>query len=230
MAVDLNADVGKIIKDLFAGKKSGKNATGKVEKDGSIFSSPAIKQSILKSILAVCVTIMLSYLVHNVTSNPIKKLTSDYKNSIELEEAITKMDLDTQNAKRMFKNNSKKINEIMPKFSNLHGSKTIFKQITQIASEYGLIIKNLNQTNRKNLDKPIKHSEVEILLEMNGYYPNYVSFKKKLAMQKPYLKTNREILLLNFNKSGERRIDITLALTDYAIEKEKYKEIVQASY
>jgi hypothetical protein len=225
--MDLNADIGKIISDLLSGKKrNDKNADGSNVSKKGFFENEVVKISILKSILAICVTIILCFVVNKVTSNPIKKVSAEFKDSESIKLELEKLATNIKQSQSLLELNRNKITKILPRFSDTHGGKTIFKQITVLASEDNLIIKNINIVNRKDLDKPVNHSEIQMLLELEGYYANYINFKKKLAEQKPFIRIDKENLLLDFNSNEDRKIAISVELTDFAIERQDYEKIL----
>lgn len=228
MAIDLNMDMGALLKSLFS--KKSKAGDKPAEASSNIFANIAVKQSMLKIVLTLCVTTIMCFLVNFFTANPIKKTNSEFENLSGLQDAMDKLDANLISAKSLFSSNKKKVSAILPLFSELHGEKTIFKQITRLAAGNDMIIKSVNQISSVSKDKPLDHAEVQILLNISGYYSNYLNFKKELEKNKPYLRIDNEVLTLNQSIDGDRSIDISVNLTDYAMPLEQYEALLQKNY
>ncbi|HCR85555.1 MAG TPA: hypothetical protein DIV86_02640 [Alphaproteobacteria bacterium] len=228
MAIDLNMDIGTLVKGLLSKKTKSKNDG--VTKGSGIFDNQAVKQSILKIILAICVTVILCFIINYFTANPIIKAKSEFQSNSDINQALEKLEVNIISAQSLLNSNRKKAEIILPLFSDLHGERTIFKQITNLASENYMVIRSINQLSATNKDKPIEHSEVQILLNVSGYYSNYLNFKKQLEKAKPYMKIDSEVLALNQSSETDRGIEISISLTDYAMPKKQYEKLLQNSH
>src|SRR5690606_25929369 len=103
----------------------------------------------------------------------------------------------------------------------------LFKLVSNIAAQNSLAIKNLSQGDMVETTLPARYQQTKIVLEAEGYYPNYIRFKKELFEKKAILKVESETVKLNVNSLGERKIQIFLSFTDYATNKDEYEKILQ---
>lgn len=224
MAIDLNADVGKIIKDFLNGnlKKESTQAGVRPSKNSELY-----KNAILKTIIILCVVLTMSYGINTLTRSPIKKDVSEFKTNEELIIALQKIDENIKSGKDIFTNNKKKATRIIPDFSNQGDSKNLFNLISNLATDNSLIIRNINKGISNKINEPIRYIKNTVFLEIEGFYSNYILFKKQMMENKSILKIESEKITLKKDKFGERRLIINLIITDFAINKEGYEELLK---
>lgn len=220
MAIDLNADVGKIFKDLMSGKTSGGNSG-----DGK--SPNLYKEAILKVVITVCLIVILSYGINLLSSDPVKKDESEFTDNEKLMMALEKMEADITSSKSIFNSNKKKVKIILPEFSNYGDSKNLFKLISTLTTKNSLVIKNISKGVTNSINNPIRYIRNTVFLEIDGFYPNYIAFKEQLSKNKNILKIESEKIKLKKDKFGERSLNISLIISDFSIEKEGYEELLK---
>jgi hypothetical protein len=226
MAVNLDADVGQIIRN-FLNKKGKKTdpKTGKVE--SASFATAYYKQAGVKCIIVFCITAILAWVISYVTKSSVVREQSEFASLSELEPAVVKIEQDIASSKDLLAKNSKKVEEIMPMFSDIEGSKSLFKLISVLAEKNNLIIKNLSQGEIIETTSPAKFLQTKILLEVEGFYPNYVKFLNELDQSKPLIRVGSEDLKLFVSAAGERKLNVTLDFIDYSVEKQEYEKVLQ---
>ncbi len=222
MAVNFDMDVGEYIKSLL-GKKSA--AKDNAKEDNSL-AKQHYKQAGVKAIIIICITAIIGFGINYFTKAATEKETSDFTNNQDLSDAVVKIEQDITTSTAMLDKNRKKVAEILPMFSDKEGSKSLFKLISNLAAQNNLIINNLSQGETIENTNPAKYQETKILLDMEGYYGNYISFIKALNDQKPLLRVDSENTKLVTTKNGERKLQIKLNLVDYAIQKDEYEKIL----
>jgi len=223
MAIDFNADVGTILKQLF--NKKEKAADGKTEKNKAGIN-PHYKQAGLKCTLILCITAILSWCISYLTDPSTNKVGSEFHSLTDIETAVVKIEQDIASSRNLLTLNRKKVEETLPMFSDMEGSKAVFKLISNVAAENNLVIKNLSQNGFVEVTTPANFGQTIISLEMEGHYPNYMKFKQEMAKEKPVLRIEAENIKLHLGKTGERRISIGLSFIDYSVQKNEYEDIL----
>lgn len=224
MAVNLDVDVGQLIRNFL---NKGKKAGQKPGEAGTSFAMEQYKQAGIKCVIAICVTSILLWGINYLTKSSVTKDESEFTTLSQLEEAVTKMEQDIVSGKDLLAKNRKKVEEIMPMFSDVEGSKSLFKLVSGLAAQNRLIIKNLSQGEVIETITPAKFYQTKILLEMEGLYPSYMEFIKELERQKPLMNIESEELKLSTDSSGKRKLEISISFIDYSVKKEEYEEILQ---
>lgn len=221
MALDLNADVGKIIKDFLSGKKADpRTKRGKKKLDENY------KHAILKSILILCITTTICYVIHLYSQSPIARTKSEFVDSAQLRDALTTIEANINSAKAMLVNNKHAVSDIIGFFSDQQGSKNLFRTISTVASANSISLKNITKGNTEQISTPAPHEKTIVLLELEGAYVDYISFKEELLKQKPYLTINLEKVAVVQGSNGERRLSISLELLDFAVNKKTYEDLL----
>lgn len=226
MSVNLDADIGQVIKN-FLNKKGKKTdpKSGKVKTPS--FAKIQYKQALIKSIIVICVAAVAAWGISFLTKSSVKRVQSEFTSLIQLDEAVAKIEQDIISSKDLLAKNSKKVEEILPMFSDIEGSKSLFKLVSNIAEANNLIIKNLSQGEIIETTSPAKYTQTNILLEIEGFYPNYMKFKNQLAAEKPMIRIESENVSLHISSTGERRIGVDLSFIDYSVQKQEYEKILQ---
>ncbi len=221
MALDLNADIGKIIKDFLTGKKQDPRI-----KRGRKKLDENYKQAILKTILIICVTASICFAISLFSESPIERQKSEFVDSAQLKQALSTIENNIIAAKAMLVNNKNAVNDIIGFFSDLEGSKNLFRTISTVASANSIILKNITKGNTEEISKPAPHQKTIVLLELEGSYVDYISFKEELQKQKPYLTINSEKVSVQRGASGYGRLSIILELFDFSVDKKTYEELL----
>lgn len=224
MAINLDMDVGQIFKNFL--NKKGKSSESKKEAEKPSLSKAYYKQSGVKCILVICITAIISWGINYLTTSSGRD-ESEFLTLDDVKAAVVKIEQDIASSRQLLEKNRKNVEEILPMFSDMEGSKTMFKLISNIAAQNGMVIKNLSQGTITETTTPAKFLQTNVLLEMEGFYPDYMNFKKELVKQKDILRIDSEVIKLTFGNNGERKINISVNFIDYSIEKQEYEKVLQ---
>ncbi len=221
MAIDLNADVGKIIKDFFSGKKA-----DPISQRGKKTLNENYKQAILKTILILCFLISISYGINIVSSNPIARDNSEFTSVEQINDALEMLENNLASGNIMLKKNKEIVSELINYFSDIEGSKNLFRILSVLAAENNLAVKNITKGNSEDITSPANYQKNSVLLEIDGIYANYIAFKIALLRQKPILTINSEKVKVITTSYGERKLSIKLEITDYSVDKKIYQDLL----
>lgn len=223
MAINFDADVGQIIKDFFNKKPSdNSSASAKPSK-----FNPLIKQAVLKLIIILSVAAILAWVINHISNSPVERAQSEFTTLQDLEMAVVKIEQDIASSRVLLQNNRKKVAELLPMFSNMEGSKSLFKLVSGLAASNSLVIKNLSQGETIETTSPSRFLQTKILLEAEATYASYLNFKQELHNQKPILSVEEETIKLKYTPEGERKIDIKLSFYDYSVDKREYEKVLE---
>ncbi|MDX1949093.1 MAG: hypothetical protein SFT90_01170 [Rickettsiales bacterium] len=221
MAIDLNADVGKILKDFLSGKKSDPTT-----KRGKKTLNEHYRQAILKTIIILCFLISICYAINLISSNPIIRDNSEFTSSEQISNELATLENNLTLGQSMLKKNKEIVSELINHFSEIEGSKNLFRILSVLASENNLAVKNITKGNTEDISLPANHQKNSVFLEIDGIYANYISFKLALLEQKPVLTINSEKIEVTTTSYGERKLSIKLEITDYSVDKKIYKDLL----
>lgn len=223
MAGKLDIDVGQLMKNLFSKKKSGLTGQGSGGQSGNVISMEYYKKTAVKSVFMLCATFFISMGINYFTKTSSNRLESEYSTIEEIDTAVAEIEQNISTSTVLLSKNRKKVAEIMPLFSDIGGSKTLFKLISNIAASTNMTINNLSQGDAKEQTTKSDYFRSKVTLDMQGYFQGYLNFKQMLSDQKPLLRLDSETIKLLLTKEGERKIQVTLDLTDYSIDKGEYE-------
>jgi hypothetical protein len=224
MALNLDADVGQIIKD-FLSKKS-KDSSSSVKNNKA--SNALVQHLVMKLIIILSVTAILGWLIHYVSNEPVARQESEFTSLLDLDMAVVKIEQDIASSRVLLGNNRKKVAQLLPMFSNMEGSKSLFKLVSTLTEQNNLVIKNLSQGETIETTSPSRFLQTKIVLEAEGSYPSYIRFKQELHQQKPILSIEEEVVKLKYDVNGERKIDIKISFYDYSVDKREYEKVLEA--
>lgn len=228
MSINLNADVGKILKDLLDKKSSKSTANSNAQNKFGLY-----RNTILYSILILCGFVSVSFAMYHKANNSIKPDESEFKTSQEIDDALLKLDADLKSQRINLKNNIFKAKELLPKFTALGEEKKLFKLISQLADDSNIYIRQISKDNVVKAPKTEaepqqvkKFIESPITLVMTGTFKDYLAFKQELLIQKPVLKIDIE--QININKIGDDKssINILLKITDFVTDKQDFENVI----
>ena len=212
MAMNLNMDVGQLIKNFLNKKGATQAVTGEKVESASI-SKVYYRQAAVKCVLVICTAAIIVWGINQLTTSS-GRVESEFTTLEEADAAVVKIEQDIASSRDLLDKNRKKVEEILPMFSDTEGSKSLFKLISNIAAQNNMVIKNLSQGEVTETTTPAKFMQTKILLEMEGFYPNYIRFKNELSKQREILRIESEDIKLNLGSSGERKININLNFID----------------
>ncbi len=224
MAINLNMDVGQLIKGLM--NKKNQAGSEKTPEKPSSLSAGYYKQAGIKSVIVLCSAAIIIWGINYLTEAS-GRVESEFTTLEDIEAAVVKMEQDIVSSRELLGKNRKNVEEILPMFSDIEGSKSLFKLVSNIAEQNNLVIKNLSQGEVVETTAPSKFLQTKILLEIEGFYPNYIRFKNELVKQKPILRVESESIKLNVGLTGERKINISINFIDYSVNKQEYENVLQ---
>ena len=226
MAVNLDADIGQIVRNFL--NKKGKGTASKAGKP-KVLSHTAVyyKQAGVKCVIVFCIGAILAWGINYLTKSSVSREQSEFSTLAELEPAVVKIEQDIVSSRDLLVKNSKTVEEILPMFSDIEGSKSLFKLVSTLAEQNNLIIKNLSQGETIETTSPAKYTQTKILLEVEGFYPNYIKFLRQLEEARPLIRISDEDLKLFVNSAGERKLNVNLNFIDYSVEKQEYEKVLQ---
>lgn len=229
MAIDLNADVGQIFKDLLGGGKGKKSAKSGANKKSSADerSIGGYKNAVLKTILIICLTAIVIWFINDKSMNPMQKEDSEFATNEQLQEALQTLKNNKKSAEKLLAKNTERATEILPEFSQIGDSKSLFNLITTLAESNNLVISDISQGKLMELKKPIQYFKNTVTLEIEGYYRNFVDFKRQLHAKKPILTVESEVISLKNTQYGDRKLKIQINLSDYSLETENYEKMLR---
>jgi hypothetical protein len=232
MSLNLNADVGKILRDLLDKKKSGSG--GAVTKTGFAAKIDLYKNTVLYSVLILCAFLSLVFAMYHKANNSVTHDESEFKTSPEIEDAMVKIDADLASQKLILKKNIVKAKEILPKVTATGEEKKLFKLISFLAEKNNLYIKQIskgvvNVVQKTEADKQQvkKFIESPINIEITGGFADYLAFKQDLINEKPVLRVDSEQVQINKIVESKSSISIVAKITDFITDKQDFEKVIQ---
>jgi Tfp pilus assembly protein PilO len=250
MAIDMNADIGEIFKNLFA-KKGADGGKG-------VPVNPAMKTFIAGGISVVFIILYVFFIYLpteevnrlkqekisqiqfiqseiNTISDDIVKATKDLSDAQAKYQSLTKLFHTGKELDDLYRHISMLAltNQLMVSKIDKQGEEPVFEieQPQQQANEDGLT--NDALVEGESIPKKVAYYEFKVRFEISGNYANYTSFRKGLAQLKKIINIDQEkiIVLQSETKKGEVRVTAVLAIYRLpANESEKYvnsEEVLQ---
>jgi len=250
MAIDMNADIGEIFKNLFA-KKGADGAKG-------VPVNPAMKTFIAGGISVVFIILYVFFIYLpteevnrlkqekisqiqfiqseiNTISDDIVKATKDLSDAQAEYQSLTKLFHTGKELDDLYRHISMLAltNQLMVSKIDKQGEEPVFEieQPQQQANEDGLTNDALGEG--ESIPKKVAYYEFKVRFEISGNYANYTSFRKGLAQLKKIINIDQEkiIVLQSETKKGEVKVTAVLAIYRLpANESEKYvnsEEVLQ---
>jgi Tfp pilus assembly protein PilO len=250
MAIDMNADIGEIFKNLFA-KKGADGTKG-------IPLNPAMKTFIAGGIAVVFIILYVFFIYFpteeenrlkqekisqiqfiqseiNTISDDIIKATKDLSDAQAKYQSLTKLFHTGKELDDLYRHISMLAltNQLMVSKIDKQGEEPVFEieQPQQQENEVGLMNDALGESESK--PKKVAYYEFKVRFEISGNYANYTSFRKGLAQLKKIINIDQEkiIVLQSETKKGEVKVTAVLAIYRLpANESEKYvnsEEVLQ---
>lgn len=250
MAIDMNADIGEIFKNLFAKK----GADG----DKGVPVNPLIKTFIASGIAVVFIMLYVFFIYLpteeenrlkqekisqiefiqseiNTISDDIIKATKDLSDAQSKYQSLTKLFHTGKELDDLYRHISMLAltNQLMVSKIDKQGEEPVFEieQPQQQANEDGMA--NDALVEGESIPKKVAYYEFKVRFEISGNYANYTSFRKGLAQLKKIINIDQEkiIVLQSEIKKGEVKVTAVLAIYRLpANESEKYvksEEVLQ---
>jgi Tfp pilus assembly protein PilO len=249
MAIDMNADIGEIFKNLFA-KKGADGIKG-------VPVNPLMKTFIAGGIAVVFIILYVFFIYLpiedenrikrekisqiesiqseiNTISDDIIKATKDLSNAQAKYQSLTKLFHTGKELDDLYRHISMLAltNQLMVSKIDKQGEEPVFEiEQPQLQPTSIVDVDALGESESK--PKKIAYYEFKVRFEINGNYANYTSFRKGLAQLKKIINIDQEkiIVLQSETKKGEVKVTAVLAIYRLpANESEKYvksEEVLQ---
>jgi Tfp pilus assembly protein PilO len=222
MAIDMNMDIGELVKNLFA-KKGSKGAS-------SILTDNPYAKIIIAGILVLLVIILYVVFVYMPMQEKLEQQqrqisqVNNLKNDIAvLSVRITKEEIKLEAAKKDFNSRTKL-------FHTDKELEDLYRHISMLALSNQLMVSKLEKVDEtpvfevqkgstskkksaKNKVKKVAYYEFKVRFEINGNYYNYTKFRKGMAELKKIINIDVEeiIVLESKTKKGEVKVSTTLS-------------------
>lgn len=232
--VDLNADIGDILKGLFGKKNSadGNNGSGNT---GNKVDAKYYKGVIIASFLYISMTILLIYAIYSYVYSDYVTNKEDLEKRTFMAENITKMKQKTESLNKNMVNSYSEYQEILDDFGNTADIQELYRTISNIAVRYNLVVLNvrrekekINAADRYKAKKANKGKEetkeelvkeVHVFFNLEGSFGSYISFKERLYRELPIINIKDEKISIVDDKEKGSIVSIELLLTAFTVDK-----------
>ncbi len=232
MAIDLNQDMGELMKSLIAKMKAPKgdraetaNKMPRREKAVSKSLQPYKRVILLSTAMVLAVACYVSfyalpsYRTMQTLQAELETLESKELELIELAERERRL---TQ----QIKTEGPQFEALLNAFDNTQNVDQLYQSISQLAMVHKLAIQNLQKgQTASHADYPAVDA-TEVTISLAGKFHDYVEFKKDLAESRPLLTVKSEQVSTDSNNPGV--LSVNLKLATYTIDKEPFNAVLAA--
>ena len=239
MAIDLNQDMGELVKSLL-NKDKPENGLPATSNSSSFTTKVKPYTSLITSFLLIIAS-FLAYqeLYYKKSIDSINEMQEEVNRLNDLKAKSAQLDIKIKTIKKDLVESQKEFIKNLSHFGNSEDLGELYQSISILAEKYDLTVLNikelplpppppepLNKKGKKtNKSKPItKIQEVKVQVELKGSYIKYIKFKEDLAVAEILLKVDEENIKVKTDEQG--KVQVNLKLTTYAIDKNLFKEIV----
>lgn len=245
MAVDLNVDMGDLMKKLM-----NKNGKGQSVANVSAAGGGSAMEKIMfyKYIILAGFVVMLCavYFFLNIYASATKenmekeaKLTELLKKKEELVQLKQRADT----IKNTLSKSKERYLEELSHFGNSEDLGELYQSVSKLATKYNLIVLNIKEveppkvTPKKGKDgkeivepkKLVSAKEIKVDVELKGAYNEYMLFKEDLSIAEMLLNVNTENIKVGKSTIDKNLIYAKLNLSTYAIDKTSFQEVMPAN-
>jgi Tfp pilus assembly protein PilO len=238
MAIDMNADIGEIFKNLFA-KKGADGVKG-------VPINPLMKTFIAGGIAVVFIILYVFFIYlpteeeNRIKQEKISQIESIQSEINTISDDILKATKDLSNAQAKYQSltklfhTGKELDDLYRHISMLAlTNQLMVSKIDKQGEEPVFEIEQANDTfgESESKSKKVAYYEFKVRFEISGNYANYTSFRKGLAQLKKIINIDQEkiIVLQSETKKGEVKVTAVLAIYRLpANESEKYVKSEEA--
>jgi len=242
MAVDLNADMGEIIKGLMGGKKDGSSSSGDLAGSLAPYKN---------AIIFFVITLVLLGLYIGLYYIPMKE--ANEKKQEEIAELV-KLKSETKDLEKKIVFIKSKLGksreqyiESLSHFGNSEDLGELYRSVSTLAAKYDLAVMHIEEIvpkapkaepkkrrkskkDKKEAKAPakpkIEFKEIVVDVELKGRYGDYIKFKEDLAIAEMLLKVNEETIKVNSDETEAGKVYVELNLSTYAIDKSKFQSVL----
>ncbi len=238
MAVDLNMDMGDIVKGLL--NKGGSTSAVAAPAAGSPMAKvkPFIPLVIFTIVL---VGVIFAYV--EFVYRPMQAVNNEKNKELlrleDMKQKIPTLDARIKNLKNKLSESKEHFVEELSHFGNSEDLGELYQSISLLATKYDMVVLNIKEIATvkppaKIVDgKEVKVNknktevkEVRVDVELKGKYMDYINFKEELAVTEMLLKINSETVQVK-SKADERGVVyVAMNLSTYAIDKEPFQNVI----
>lgn len=256
MAIDLNMDMGSIIKGLMSKHSGGGVSFASGAKAGQLSLAP-YKFAIIIFALVILVSggyIATVYIPLKEKNNAKK---AELTKVLEMKGQLSVLDGQIVMLKKKLDKSKEEYLESLAHFGNSEDLGGLYQTVSTLAIKYGLVVLNLKEipapppppvakpaaktpavtADSKEVKKEpavddapkkpaIDVKEVKVEVELKGHYGEYIKFKEDLALAEVLLKVNSETIMVKDEKTEQGSIYVKLNLSTYAIDKKPFQGII----
>lgn len=247
MAIDLNADMGTIIKELLAKRSSGGSGGGGMSNPLGSFPIEAYKYAIIITVaMLVVIGVYLSMIYFPLRQENSKK-TEELNKAIEMKNQLSVLDGQIISLKKKLDKSKEEYIESLSHFGNSEDLGALYQTVSMLATKYGMVVLNIKELAQpKERPKPVAKKpakkgakeeqapkkpaidvkEIKVDVELKGHYGDYMKFKEDLALAAILLKINSESIMVKDEKEEQGSIYIKMNISTYAIDKKPFQGVV----
>lgn len=238
MAINLNQDMGALMKDLLGKNNAGSSTAGASEgtflKKISPFRNALVMFTLISA--GTCAYYKMYYLkteqINQDKATEIARLNDLKTQTVQLEQKIATL-------KEKLNSSKEEYLESLSHFGNSEDLGALYQSISVLAEKYDLKVLNIKELPKpppppEPLDakgKPIVQErpltqvkEVKVGVELRGSYVQYIHFKEDLAVAEMLLKIDEEAVKVRKDDIGSIYAELTL--TTYAIDKRSFQNVI----
>ncbi|MCB2081813.1 MAG: type 4a pilus biogenesis protein PilO [Rickettsiales bacterium] len=231
MAMDLNADVGELLKQWLR-QENKKAASAKAPTVALDKKKHAISLKRYYYVMAVFAG-MMALLATYVGAYAIPQWNANAK--LEQRRMVLQ---EQQDGLGLLENNertlSRKMEQSLPEYRTLLGAfdteedmDRLYQSISSLAAAYDLKITQIKHNTLTPHAKIKAVGEVAIDLNLSGGFTQYMAFKKQLADERPLLDIRSEVLQVGQDATTPGKLHIRMTLTSYVIDKTPHYQILE---
>lgn len=244
--VDLNADVGQIMKGLLGGKKVQAATPNTPKKSGSKYLQPPYQNVVLFCLMTVGLIVAFVMFVY------MPKIKGNEEKQVEIER-LEGLQAETQNMKAQIiglenalAQSREHYSELLEKFSNSEDLGELYQAVSELALDYNLVVANLKEiakppvaaskkpritasttgsTTAVKANKALENvSGIKVDVVLNGWYSNYLKFREELAKKEELLTISKEKIMVGKEHGG--KVEVSLQISTYAVDKMIYEQAI----
>lgn len=232
MGIDLNQDMGELIKSLMEKRKAPKAETSdKAEKMPR--REKAVSKSLqpYKRVIVLSTTMVVAVACYVwLYALPSYQTMQTLKGKIETLETKERELIDLGQRKRtlskQIETNAAEFKKLLAAFDNTQNVDQLYQSISQLAMVHKLGIQNLQKGTTSSHADYSSVDATEVTINLSGKFHHYVEFKKDLAESRPLLTVKSEQVSTDTTRPGS--LSVSLKLATYTIDKAPFKAVLAA--
>jgi hypothetical protein len=244
MSIDLNMDIGSLIKGLV----------GRRAFTGSHDDNPVglYKVAIIIMLLIFIISGGYIWCIYLPLQQQNAAKRAELAKIMEMKSQLAVLDKQIEMLRKKLDKSKEQYIDSLSHFGNSEDLGGIYQTVSTIAAKYGIAVMNvkdiptpatLPQAPKKNTEKPVTESlaqtappapkkpaidvkEIKVEVQLKGRYGDYIKFKEDLATAETLLKINSETATVKEDKNDPGIIYINMNISTYAIDKKPFQGII----